>query len=83
MVEAVSQHHEPGEFPGSLTCLVHMADNLSKELGLGYSLEEKIVYSPDILRTLKLEEKDIPPLKEKLRETIVEEINKQVEQYLQ
>ena len=83
VVEAVSQHHEPGEFPGSLTCLVHMADNLSKELGLGYSLEEKIVYSPDILRTLKLEEKDIPPLKEKLRETIVEEINKQVEQYLQ
>lgn len=83
VVESVSQHHEPGEFPGSLTCLVHMADNFSKELGLGYSLEEKIVYSPEVLRTLKLEEEDIPELREKLRGTIVEEINKQVEQYLE
>ncbi len=60
-----------------------MAENRGKELGGGNARKEKGVYSPDVRGALKLEEKDIPPLKEKLRETIVEEVNKQVEQYLQ
>lgn len=82
IVEAVSQHHTPDEAPLPLTCLIHLADNLCKELGLGYLPDEKATYSREALRAVKLKREEVDNLKEQLGESTVEEIRQQVEQYL-
>ena len=82
IVEAVGQHNTPDEAPGPLTCLIHLADNLCKELGLSYLPDEKVAYSREVLRALKLKREEMDELKEKLGESTVEEIRKQVEEYL-
>jgi HD-like signal output (HDOD) protein len=82
IVEAVSQHDTPDEEPLPLTCLIHLANNLCKELGLSYLSEEKTTYSREVLRAMKLKREEVDALKEKLGESTVEEIRKQVEEYL-
>ena len=44
LVAVVGQHHQPAAHPGPLIYLLHLADNLSKDLGMGYGLEEKGQY---------------------------------------
>ena len=82
VVEAVGLHHVPGDEPGPLICLVHMANNLCKELGLSCLPKEKVVYDRVVLRALKLKRTEVKEVKEALGEEIVEEIKKAVDQYL-
>ena len=78
LVEAVRSHNSLGESPDELTCLINLADNLSKDLGLGYLPEEQGLYSEPLLNALQLSEEDIQSLKEKLDEEMVAEIKKVV-----
>ncbi len=41
LVRGVGDHHDPGTVPDGLMALVHVADNLCKELGLGYGVDER------------------------------------------
>ena len=64
--------------PGGLTCLVHMADNLSRDLGLGYLEKETGDYNPTVLRQLGLSRGDVQGIAESLGEPMVEEIRELV-----
>ena len=40
LVEAVGTHHTAGTDPSDLTCVLHVADNLAKQLGFSYQPDE-------------------------------------------
>ena len=82
IAHAVGSHHAVGDDPTPLSCLIHMADNLCKELGLSYLPEEPSRYDPRVLKKLKLVEDNIPVLREALAEDILEEVKSMVDQCL-
>lgn len=43
MVEVVGLHYASRDDQSNLVCLLHLANNVCKELGLGYLEEEKVV----------------------------------------
>lgn len=74
VVEVVGKHNNTGPKPNSLICLVHVADNLCKDLGMGYLERERAVYSPSVLTALNMTEEDMEKLKQTVGEKVVEEI---------
>ena len=78
LVEAVGTHHTGGEAPGGLAGLIHVSNNLCKDLGLGYLPDEEGVYSDEVLETLELTEEDIKGLKEEMEETITNDVKELV-----
>lgn len=83
LVEAVGTHHTTGNAPGSLVCLIHLANNISKDLGLGYLREERTEYSESVLKALDLTEEDVAELKEALGPAVAREIEEIVERCVQ
>jgi len=79
---AVGNHHSIGEGPSPLVCLIHMADNLCKDLGLGYMEEEKGVYDEQVLEALGIQASDLDAVRERLAEDAVEEVRNMVDQCL-
>ena len=82
LATAVGKHHALGEAPDDLTCLVHLADNLSKELGLCYLPDEKPHYSKAALDALGMTSSSVAALKASLAEDMVEEVRNMVESCL-
>jgi len=78
LVEAVGTHHNTGSSPGDLTCLLHMANNLCKDLGKGYLPFEATVYSAQVLEKLGMQAGDVRRLQESLGDKVVEEIEELV-----
>ncbi len=75
MVEAVQYHHNPLEAKKNKVqaMVVHVADAMCYELGLGASGEPKVPeVAPEILQELKLEEKDLDEIKEALAKEFVQ-----------
>ena len=83
LVEAVGTHHTTGKSPASLVCLIHLANNISKDLGLGYLREERTEYSESVLKVLDLSEEDVAELKEALGPAVVREIGEIVDRCIQ
>ena len=75
LIEAVGTHHSGGAKPRPLVCLIHLADNLSKDLGLGYLPEARGVYSPAVLRALRLKPQDLEALRQGLGTDLKKEID--------
>ena len=82
MIEAVATHHSVQKSPKALVCLIHMADNLAKQLGLGYFDGEGPVYHPNVLKSLRLSPADAAGLEAALGDSILEQINELVDQCL-
>lgn len=74
LAAAVGNHHGPGEDPSALLCLIHMADNLCKELGLGYLPSDKGRYDALVLQQLKLKRDDVVALRNALAEDVKDEV---------
>ena len=74
LVKSVSSHHYPGKVPRPLAALVHLADNLCKDLDLGYLPEDGPSYSPDALRALQLAAADVEPLKAEIAPYVTSEL---------
>ncbi len=74
LIEAISAHDTPTKAPVPLACLVHLANNLSKELGLGYLPEEKTDYNSTMLKVLALDKKKLRAIRSDLRHNAAEEI---------
>ena len=74
VVQAVSAHHQPPSPPPPLASLVHLADNLCKDLGMGYLPDERGDYSDSVLRALNLGEVGLDRLRDKYRGSMKEEI---------
>lgn len=66
LVTAVRAHHTTGATPGPLVCLVHVADNLCKAVGLGYREAAPVAYNADVLDALQLNQGDLVRLQEEL-----------------
>ena len=75
LVEAVSMHDTPGDPPPPLVCLVHLANELSKELGKGHTPDERPTYNSQVLKALKLNISDIKRISNELQGQVSEEIN--------
>jgi HD-like signal output (HDOD) protein len=76
---AVGNHHAPGEDPSALLCLIHMADNLCKELGLGYLAGDKGRYDAQVLAQIKLKRDDVVALRNTLAEDVKDEVKSLVD----
>lgn len=74
LVKCVGGHHDPGTVPDGLMALVHVADNLCKDLGLGYGADESGLYDSNVLRVLGLNQEGIIELRQSLEGETVEEI---------
>ena len=74
LVKCVGGHHDPGTVPDGLMALVHVADNLCKDLGLGYAAGESGLYDSNVLRVLGLNQERIVELRQSLEGETVEEI---------
>ena len=63
----VGSHHSVGDDPDPLVCLVHLADNICKDLGLGCTEEEQGMYDERVLARLRISgEEDLSSLRESL-----------------
>ena len=71
---AVGNHHRPGEHPSGLSCIIHMANNLCKDLGMGYLEGDKAVYDTGVLTHLGLSSADVAKLRAELAEDICDEV---------
>ena len=80
LAEAVGAHHSANKAPGPLVCLLYMADNLCKEMGLGYVPEEPSTYSAAVLKALRLEVADVQKLQSSMGDSMVEKIEELTDQ---
>jgi len=79
-VGVVGAHHEGADDPSDLLCLVHIANNLSREIGLSYLPGEPTEYDEGILGRSGLTRDTLAELREKLQTELVEEITTVVSQ---
>ena len=66
--------HDSASSPDSLFHLLHIANNLCKDLGLSYPQESAGRYSPEILSSLSLSEDDIASLRDNVGAELVAEV---------
>jgi HD-like signal output (HDOD) protein len=59
IIRSVGLHHVLGEKPAPLTALVHVADGMTKEMGLGLAEDEPAAYDRKALEVLKLRREDV------------------------
>lgn len=78
VVETVGKHHTTGPAPSSLICLVHLANNLCVELGLGYLPDEPARYSETVLKNLGTTPEGVYRLREFLGKPMVLQIKEVV-----
>ncbi|MEW6755799.1 MAG: HDOD domain-containing protein [Candidatus Latescibacterota bacterium] len=74
VVAAVAEHHDPQPLPAPLVCLVHLADNLCKDLGMGYVSGERGVYHAAVLEAVRLDEAGLDALRADLRPSVPRQV---------
>ena len=74
VVKVVGTHNDRETLPNGLQCLVHLADNLTKDFGLGYLSQERGQYDEAVLRAVNLNEQGLEALRVSLGHTVVAEI---------
>ncbi len=79
LAAVVGNHHAPGENPDALMCLIHLADNLCKDLGLGYLPIDKGRYDEQVLKKLKLVRENVSVLRNTLAEDVQDEVKSLVD----
>ena len=79
VVKVAANHNDIGPLPSGLQCLVHLADNLTKDFGLGYLSHERGHYEPAVLRAVNLDVEGLEALRLSLGHTVVAEITEVVD----
>jgi HD-like signal output (HDOD) protein len=79
LVSAVANHSDPEPLPRPLVSVVHLGDQICKDLGFGYIDGERGEYSDSVLRALDIDGAGLDELREKLRASVVDEIVEVVE----
>ena len=80
IVNWVGNHDTIEESPNPLSCLLHLANNICKEMGLCYPPEENVEYNLSVLQQMELSNEDVQRLKESIGESIGDEIKELVRQ---
>ena len=70
----VKTHDLITESPSALQCLLHIANNFSKEVGFAYPPETEVTYSPAVLEALSMSQEDIDGIRAKLEDTLVNDV---------
>lgn len=79
-VGVVGRHHEGADNPSDLLCLVHIADNLCREIGLSYLPGATTEYDARILTRTGLTPDRLADLRDTMKAELVEEITTVVSQ---
>ena len=74
ITEWVAKHDTPMRNAKPLHCLLHLANNFCKDLGLSYPQEKGGDYSPQVLRQLDLDETDLHRLRDSIGEGLVSDL---------
>lgn len=80
LVEAVGFHHELSASSPPLIHLIHLANQLSKDMGMGYSPGERGTYSAAMMRHFSIDAQQVRALRNDIHEGIAESINNHIEQ---
>ena len=80
LIQAVRLHHTPGDSPSGLVALIHVADNIAKDIGLGYTEAEKGDYSRAALAALGLSREGVRKVSDALGELVTGEVKELVRQ---
>jgi HD-like signal output (HDOD) protein len=80
LVAAVGLHHATGETPPPLVALIHVANNITKEIGLGYIEDEPVQYTDGAFKALKIGPQIIRHLKAVMSEEVVAQVKQLVRQ---
>ena len=75
----MANHSDPEPLPRPLVSVVHLGDQICKDLGFGYIDGERGEYSDSVLRALDIDGAGLDELREKLRASVVDEIVEVVE----
>ncbi|MFT5086541.1 MAG: hypothetical protein ACI906_004011 [Candidatus Latescibacterota bacterium] len=76
LVEAVGFHHDLNASSPPLVHLIHLANQLSKDIGMGYDPKDRGKYAAETLRHFAIDTQQV----RELREGIAASINNQLEQ---
>lgn len=80
LVEAVGFHHDLNASSPSLTHLLHLSDQLSKDIGMGYYSGERGAYSAATLRYFGIDTQQVLALRSDVREGIATSVTQIIEQ---
>lgn len=82
LVRAVGLHHAVGERPSPLTALVHAADGMAKEMGLGIGEEEATEFDRKALAVLNLKRDDVRKMSKSYAGLVKGEVRRLVKECL-
>ena len=82
LVQVAGSHNSTGAQPTPLVSLIHVADSLAKDFGLGYLEDEKGVYNSSVLVTLGVTRKDVDDIRASIGDSIVREVREIVSRCL-
>jgi HD-like signal output (HDOD) protein len=80
LMRAVGLHHMVGEKPAPLTALVHVADGIAKEMGMGMVEGEAVDYNRRALQALNLKREDARNLSKNYASLVKEEVRRLVKE---
>lgn len=80
ITRAVGLHHVLGERPAPLTALVHVADAIAKEMGLGLIEDEAFAYDRKALAVLQLKREDVRNLSKSYAGLVKAEVGRLVKE---
>lgn len=67
-------HDSITESPSALQCLLHIANNFSKEVRFAYPPETEVTYNPAVLEALSMSQADIDGIRAKLEDALVNDV---------
>jgi len=82
LAEVVGSHNSTDSQPSPLVCLVHIANNLCRDLGLGYAPDDRAHYNASVLVTLGLSKADLEQIRSTIEPGIVAEVQEFVKHCL-
>lgn len=80
LVEAVGFHHELNASSPAVCHLIHLSNQLSKDIGMGYTPGERGTYSTATLRHFAIDAQQVKTLRNDLRAGICESVARIIEQ---
>lgn len=70
----VKTHDSIAGSPSALQCLLHIANNMTKEIGFAYPPEVEVTYNPAVLEALSMSREDIDGIRAKLEDSLVDDV---------
>lgn len=80
ITRAVGLHHVLGERPAPLTALVHVADGIAHEMGLGLMEDEAVTYDRKALAVLQLKREDVRTMSKNYASLVKGEVRRLVKE---